>query len=42
MCNGAGLCANPVFYSTETYEREYLAECPDGYKVVDYGMLGIR
>jgi len=33
VCNGAGQCANPVFYSTRTYEREYIAECPDGYKV---------
>lgn len=33
ICNGAGQCASPVFYSTETYEREYIAECADGYKV---------
>jgi hypothetical protein len=33
ICSGAGQCANPVFYSTETFEREYLAECPAGFKV---------
>jgi len=33
VCNGSGQCANPVFYSTETFEREYIAECPNGYKV---------
>jgi hypothetical protein len=33
ICNGSGTCANPVFYSTETFEREYVAECPDGFKV---------
>lgn len=33
VCSGAGLCENPVFYSTETFQREYVAECQDGYKV---------
>jgi hypothetical protein len=33
VCNGSGLCANPVFYSTQTFEREYVAECDPGYKV---------
>jgi len=33
VCNGSGMCANPVFYSTQTFEREYVAECDPGYKV---------
>jgi hypothetical protein len=33
ICSGAGRCADPVFYSTETFEREYVAECAPGYKV---------
>ena len=33
VCSGAGLCESPVFYSTETYAREYIAECQEGYKV---------
>jgi hypothetical protein len=33
VCDGAGQCASPIFFSTETFEREYVAECPPGYKV---------
>ncbi|HEX2876125.1 MAG TPA: hypothetical protein VHP33_32965 [Polyangiaceae bacterium] len=33
VCSGAGLCEDPVFFSTETFAREYVAECQDGYKV---------
>jgi hypothetical protein len=33
ICAGTGQCASPIFFSTETFEREYVAECPAGYKV---------
>jgi hypothetical protein len=33
ICTGTGQCASPVFFSSETFEREYVAECPPGHKV---------
>jgi hypothetical protein len=34
ICGGTGTCVNPLFYATETYKREYVANCPDGTRVV--------
>ena len=33
LCDGSGKCANPIFYATQTYQREYVASCPTGTKV---------
>jgi hypothetical protein len=34
VCGGTGTCVNPLFFATQTYRREYVAECPEGKQVV--------
>lgn len=29
ICTGTGTCGNPEFFNTGTYQREYVAECPE-------------
>jgi hypothetical protein len=33
ICAGTGKCANPEFFTTATYQREYVASCPTGTEV---------
>jgi hypothetical protein len=33
ICAGTGKCANPEFFNTATYRREYVAVCPSGTQV---------
>jgi hypothetical protein len=34
VCGGTGTCVNPLFYATQTYRREYVADCPAGKQAV--------
>jgi hypothetical protein len=34
VCGGTGTCVNPMFYATQTYRREYVADCAQGTHVV--------
>jgi hypothetical protein len=34
VCGGSGKCINPLFYTTQTYTREYQADCPKGTQVI--------
>jgi hypothetical protein len=34
VCGGSGTCMNPLFYTAQTYSREYVATCPTGTQVI--------
>lgn len=34
LCSGTGTCSSPAYYATQTYQREYVAGCPQGTKVL--------
>ncbi len=34
VCGGSGMCTNPIYYAQQTYQREYVASCPSGTKVL--------